>query len=858
MPPPAKRRRLFDSSDPDAELSERRARNHKKLKSRFESIFEKYSRDFTGIGDIIDFEKGEIVVNNGHIRNMEDETDAGYEHVLQLENHGPTSNNIPDENQPERVAQDPRDDESDDDDPLGMIEDVISTNIRRMRKGVELSLSQSKNGFCRVGHADVHKAVSTPQDDRWVEPAWRVPLLPTGFNARHALPSPSPSVNDDSDSSRSASPPGVSIWALPQRTPQAKAHTSLDNNATDSAVSKPSASPWTPWTRSEIELLQDLKTSGEKWTEIRKQLPNRTSAAIQMYWSTSRKKAKQTVIRNGDVSSGESVLHSSENTGNENDILMLISNRLLQAEVSDTLSASKLSRNPDAELEVDLASLLVPESESDSCIRDSQKIISLSEVVIPDSQDSTEPQQLPEQSPDLQTEALNSHPRFDNRQDNTAPSQASPIGTVVNPVLVGSSFDTSPDASNMEHTFSRQHNHTQAPLDQLRKDLSGADAPSLVLTESRPLQCCDSRQRVERVMDPPSEQNPVYKTNRSMEHRIIGVEGSPCSADTLSSPLALLDFSSGPIEKHLLKEHPDSDALSAVSPWLIQASTFGSSNEQTDHEIRGETDLSEVSPSIFEAQDPPSNLSIETKDVAANDVRKRRRQAAAAATSQMFMRVEIPLPPYTTPVTPPRALLPAQEESLRKIKPFSLVLPIEGSPTRYSPLQWKSPYLQSLDQKYRLSQGALSSDAVSPKIGFQLATVCDESTQSAACAPAVGAEDLGFASYGSSTEGSFETDAPTKCTAVPSPIPIDEEDVDDLQLLIKPTIADSLHSKRRQTHSGRTKNQLAFRTKIGSDDISDDELSTPSKTLHNRAEMTPVQASTVRIRRLSSASLTAE
>ncbi|KAL8774857.1 MAG: hypothetical protein Q9209_000796 [Squamulea sp. 1 TL-2023] len=852
MPQPAKRRRLFDSGDPDAELSERRARNHKKLKSRFESIFEKYSRDFTGIGDVIDFEKNQIVVSNGHLQNMEDETDAGYKHVPQRENHELASNDIPDKQQPKGLCQDSQDYESDDDDPLSMIEDVISTNIRRARNGVELSHSQSKNGFCHLDHADVHKAISAPQDDRWVEPAWRVPLLPTGFNAQQALPSPSPSVNDDSDSSRSTSPPGVSIWALPDRTPRHKAHTSLANYATDSAMLKPSASPWTPWTQSEIQLLQDLKNSGKKWAEIQKQLPNRTSGAIQMYWSTSRKKANETASRNGNVTSGGSLLHSSEDTGNENDIPMIKSNRLLQAGISDTLSASNLSGNPDAELEVDLASLLVPESESnESSLHDTQKTISPSNVVIPDSQDATEPQQLPEQSPVLQTEVLNSHPWCHNGQDNTALSQVCPIGTVVNPVSVCSTSNTSLDGSNMEHTFRNQPNKTEALFDQLRQDLPEADTPSSASTDSRSTQSYNPHRPIEWIRGTPPKQNTVSEIERSMEHRVIDVGGSPSHGNSSSSPLALPDVSVGPIKKHLSKEHPDSDALSARNSFLVQATTVEFGNQQTDHEIGRERDLAEVSSVPFGAKDSPSNPSAQAKDVAANDVRTPRRQAAA--TSQMFERVEIPLPPNTTSVTPPRTLLPAQEESLRKIQPFSLILPIEGSPTRHSPLQWKSPYLQSLDQKYRLTQGALLSDAVSPKMGIHLATMCDGPAQSAASTSAVEAENWEFASNGSSTEGGLQTDAPTKCVAIQSPISIVEEDEDDLQLSIKPIIALSLKSKRRQTHSSR-KNQLAFRAKVGSDDISDDELSTPSKTVQNQAEMTPVQVSRARIRMLNSAS----
>lgn len=74
MEPSRKRRRL---SDPDADLNERRAQNDFRLKSIFESIFEKYGKDFDGIGDEIDMRTGEIIVDNGHILGMRNERDAG-------------------------------------------------------------------------------------------------------------------------------------------------------------------------------------------------------------------------------------------------------------------------------------------------------------------------------------------------------------------------------------------------------------------------------------------------------------------------------------------------------------------------------------------------------------------------------------------------------------------------------------------------------------------------------------------------------------------------------------------------------------------------------------------------------------
>ncbi|KAK8132830.1 hypothetical protein PG999_001003 [Apiospora kogelbergensis] len=61
--------------DPLYELDKSRAKAAFKLKSRFESIFDKYERDFEGEGDEIDLHTGEVIINNGHLLSLEDEKD---------------------------------------------------------------------------------------------------------------------------------------------------------------------------------------------------------------------------------------------------------------------------------------------------------------------------------------------------------------------------------------------------------------------------------------------------------------------------------------------------------------------------------------------------------------------------------------------------------------------------------------------------------------------------------------------------------------------------------------------------------------------------------------------------------------
>ena len=74
MEPPHKRQRLSRKSLTDPTLQNRRNRNDTRLKSIFESIFDKYGKDFAGIGDEIDLRTGEIVVDNGHILSIGNET----------------------------------------------------------------------------------------------------------------------------------------------------------------------------------------------------------------------------------------------------------------------------------------------------------------------------------------------------------------------------------------------------------------------------------------------------------------------------------------------------------------------------------------------------------------------------------------------------------------------------------------------------------------------------------------------------------------------------------------------------------------------------------------------------------------
>src|SRR6266576_6774054 len=86
MERPTKRLRMAMPDDREgmSGLERDRRYNDLRLKGTFEDIFMKYAKDFTDVGDEIDLETGEIVVNNGHISQMRDEQDIGDRDVRRM------------------------------------------------------------------------------------------------------------------------------------------------------------------------------------------------------------------------------------------------------------------------------------------------------------------------------------------------------------------------------------------------------------------------------------------------------------------------------------------------------------------------------------------------------------------------------------------------------------------------------------------------------------------------------------------------------------------------------------------------------------------------------------------------------
>lgn len=231
---PCKRRRVSEQDSP-ADIFQRRARLDLRLKSRFESIFEKYGKDFSGIGDEIDLETGEIVVNHGHVDGLKDETDPGRPEDLFDELNPDEESSTPiirltrtSSHYTRQIVSTMRitsqlDTESVDDiDDLGL--EFSGTKRRvlaghgRMSLPTHVGPLHSAKGdpklFYKSRQSYPPIAIAQgPLDREATEPQWRVPQLPKSsmVNRESRPASPCPQLQGEYD--RSPSPPCYSIWS---------------------------------------------------------------------------------------------------------------------------------------------------------------------------------------------------------------------------------------------------------------------------------------------------------------------------------------------------------------------------------------------------------------------------------------------------------------------------------------------------------------------------------------------------------------------------------------------------------------------------------------------------------------------
>ncbi|QDS68522.1 hypothetical protein FKW77_010889 [Venturia effusa] len=131
-----------------ADFNRKRRHNALRLKNRFADIIERYGHDFEDVGDVIDLETEEVVVDNGHLRDMEGELDPAYE-LCDSEDEG--------EGEGEGVVVDEDGDEMDE---LGV--DMLTEGEIRELRGLNVPGTEEEEDETMDGEEQIH---STEQDE---------------------------------------------------------------------------------------------------------------------------------------------------------------------------------------------------------------------------------------------------------------------------------------------------------------------------------------------------------------------------------------------------------------------------------------------------------------------------------------------------------------------------------------------------------------------------------------------------------------------------------------------------------------------------------------------------------------------
>ena len=295
MEPPSKRRRFVETPD---QLHDQRARNDLRLKSRFESIFEKFSKDFTGVGDEIDLATGTVLVNNGHLITMQSEQDveglANEEDELGAEasdtgrlldaiiSKDKTSENQ-NQNQPTVAVAFPNEvscvglniaaaikmDDGTwyDNEVHGEL--YINRNILDQLSRLGPHIRKSIANVTRS--ATTSKIVSIETEDLSIDPKWRAPVLlrqDPDTNIAEAVGPQQIVPESDQEPERSPSPESRSLWALGDSPPLRK------------------GAGQARWTTEEESLLWKLKSERKLTIEqCMSKFSGRTYRAVQQRWA---------------------------------------------------------------------------------------------------------------------------------------------------------------------------------------------------------------------------------------------------------------------------------------------------------------------------------------------------------------------------------------------------------------------------------------------------------------------------------------------------------------------------------------------------------------------------------------------
>ena len=302
MAPPFKRRCLSGSNYTEIDLHARRAQNDFRLKSIFESIFDKYGKDFNGIGDEIDMETGEIVVNNGHLLGMTNERDAGDGEYSCKELGGSNDDDdetvveqsdidvdslmgdVPSESHLHHLGEEvrlvtsiPSDDEED---------ELASSEIERT--------PQRKDRLAAPGNCWLFNDKTAFTDKPALEAAWRAPPLPNRpfmeIEGKKIRMTSDNSMRDHSDDEQA----GISLWTpdvkrRPRRIRESPNPINEESRSLNSGLHHSGLAARKQkqkWTQEEKERLFQLKTSTDlSYTAMESYFPGRNGSSIGSYWN---------------------------------------------------------------------------------------------------------------------------------------------------------------------------------------------------------------------------------------------------------------------------------------------------------------------------------------------------------------------------------------------------------------------------------------------------------------------------------------------------------------------------------------------------------------------------------------------
>ena len=903
MKRPWKSRQDVASRDADAELHERRARNDQKLKSIFESIFEKYSKDFSDVADEIDMNTGKVVRENGHILNMMHEKDTGVdEETTPSQFDDQLAQDCLGRNTSSRAVEDSQDYESSDDDPLGSVEDAIQVAASRMKQSGFSTLSQLPTSVERTDYY-------CPTDDIW----W-APELPQDTVLKMGLSSPDSSDVEGSDAMRSPSPPGTSLWALPgQRAPRSKLVGLSKHNSNESdvlgtpstawtteeddllrsmkstttlkyseflnrfpgrtelslrsrwsllnhgALSEPFVSRENAWAPEEDQLLRHLRSSTNKrWVEIQQGLPGRSVNAVRTRWHLLRFKAAQSSLRDKSPSSDSFDLPSLEE--------MIQSNassqkrppkKIIQPELStDAVESSHLNTadNENVDNLAYLEKITLDELESPSHNRMRRRFPT--GTVIPDSQSGTG-SQVQSSGPGLDPNPLSESHVNQVHSQNLGPEE---------------------DSVDMETSHRPYTLRTKPPNSSLQEKIQKKGSP--MGTE---LTCTPA---------PPDmgEHFPVPFPNNGRE---IGTAEPPTVPTSRSNGTLSTDRTATGLTSGLGCQ---TKSTAADIPDIIEISSSSELPESPTSSEQASNGSNRASPSLVCSLQPESLAANATFDaVGQGTYRSEKRHLVRestgsdtefpthpAATSLVFKHVRISMPssaimgdsrprsPMTigTPVRQKIGLVealskpsPTPERRNRWIEPFTLALP-NTEATVDEVLAQRQKYFTNKSYLVQKEGPATLHEAGSRQVQTEAdfsPSVPDmlDQTETHELEELQSVENLrSLEAFGTvPTEGThFARTSPMsgqKRKRGMSPVGNAGDDEDDLQFSLAPAMAPPIGNSRR--NSGVTSvHRLPFRARVETPDISDDELSTPAKSIRKQVEMTPVRSLTTEKRRQTS------